>query len=96
MLKEEKLYRENMVLYKGKGCETCRNTGYKKRTALHEVIVMDEELKNEISMKPSYADLIKFFRSRGETSIKHDGLKKAIKGITPIDEVLRICSDIKW
>ncbi len=96
MLKEENLYRENMVLYKGKGCETCRNTGYKHRTALYEVIVMDDELKNEISMKPSYADLIKFFRSRGEASIKHDGLKKAIEGITPIDEILRICSDIKW
>ncbi len=96
ILKEENLYRENMVLYKGKGCNACRNTGYKHRTALHEVIVIDDELKNEISIKPSHADLIKFFRNRGEASMKHDGLKKAIEGITPVDEVLRVCCDIKW
>jgi type II secretory ATPase GspE/PulE/Tfp pilus assembly ATPase PilB-like protein len=96
ILKEENLYRENMVFYRGKGCQVCVNTGYRGRTALHEVVVMNDELKNEISSKPSCADLAKCFRSRAIASMKHDGLKKAIKGITTIDEVLRICSDIKW
>lgn len=89
ILSAEQINNEKTTLSIGKGCNKCGGIGYKGRTALHEVMVMDNELKDFISTKHSYSELEKFLRKKGITSMKKDGLEKAVKGITTVNEVMR-------
>jgi len=93
ILKKENLYRENMLIYRGKGCEKCRNTGYRGRTAVYELLIMDAELKEMLSSGISYSDMVKTVRNKGIESMRTDGFRKALEGITTVEEVLRVCVD---
>jgi type IV pilus assembly protein PilB len=91
ILKEENIINnDNITLSRGKGCDKCSaRNGYKGRTAIHEVLVMDNELKYFLPTKPSYSELEKLLRNKGISSMKKDGLEKSVKGITTINEVMR-------
>jgi general secretion pathway protein E len=74
----------------GKGCIKCRNTGYKGRTAVYEILPYSDSLKNITS---SETDLTAFRRqavSEGLTTVREDGIKKMMAGITTYQEVLRV------
>jgi len=93
ILKKENFYREDLLIYRGRGCEKCKNTGYRGRTAVYELLVMDEELKEKLSSGASYSDMIKAVRNKGMESLRIDGFRKALDGITTVEEVLRVCVD---
>jgi general secretion pathway protein E len=80
-------------LVRGAGCSACRNTGYRGRTGIFELLVVTEELRHEIARTPSSTALREVARSQGMVSLKQDGWAKARAGITTIDEVLRVASD---
>ncbi|MEP9410570.1 MAG: type II/IV secretion system protein [Candidatus Brocadia sp.] len=73
-----------------KGCRECNYSGYKGRTALFEVMPMDEEIKRLAMRGASSAAIRKVALERGMRDIKMDGMMKATKGITSISEVLRV------
>lgn len=78
------------ILKRGKGCVQCKNTGYLGRTGIHEILVVDDEFRSFIIAGASYLDMIKQIRTKGFESLRDDGVKKILKGITTPEEVLRV------
>jgi type II secretory ATPase GspE/PulE/Tfp pilus assembly ATPase PilB-like protein len=85
-----KIDRKRQTLARGKGCETCFNTGYKGRVGIHEFLVVTAAMRKLIQQKAS-ADLIaKAGREAGMVTLKQDGIRKILKGKTDLKEVLSI------
>lgn len=79
---------KTMTCYKGKGCPTCNNTGYKGRLALYEVMPIGEELREQI-LQGSSADEIKKAAIRsGMSTLRVSGLQKLREGLTTVEEVV--------
>ena len=76
--------------YEGAGCEKCRNTGYKGRTGIHEILVLNDEMRDLVTSNPSLGDRRRAARESGMQSLRYDGLTKAAKGFTTIEEILRV------
>jgi type II secretory ATPase GspE/PulE/Tfp pilus assembly ATPase PilB-like protein len=74
-------------LYQARGCDNCRNTGYRGRVGAFEVAVASHTLVEAIDREASEDELRRLIRSTGTPSLIKDGLKKAIDGITAIEEV---------
>ena len=73
------------------GCkEKCRNTGYSGRLGIYELLTVDDQLRDVIVRNPNVAELRRLCIERGMVSLRQDGLKKASRGITSVEEVLRI------
>ena len=77
-------------LYHGKGCDKCRNSGYQGRTGVYELLVMDDRFRKIINADASAANLQRAFAERGGRSLFGDGLVKIRKGITTVEEILRV------
>ncbi len=84
---------ENLKFFKGKGCQHCNNTGYKGRSAVAEVLAMTDELKKIVSTQSDWGEVKEVFEQQGMMNIKQDGIIKAIRGITSMEEVLRVTKD---
>lgn len=81
---------EEVRLYKSEGCPVCHYTGYSGRIGIYEIIEMRENIRAAV-MDKSTADHIKELAVKnGMTTMFEDGIKKAIKGLTTIDEVIRV------
>jgi type IV pilus assembly protein PilB len=79
---------ETTSLYRGNGCPACRNTGYKGRTAVFELLFMDNELRNLIVAGASRAGLEKAALRGGMRTMREEAIKKALLGITTLEEAL--------
>ncbi len=79
------------VLYRGKGCQVCNNTGYKGQLGIFEILNLDEDLRRLIN-EPNFSldNLRKMAQGKGMISILEDGLRKAELGLTTVEEVLRV------
>ena len=73
----------------GKGCEDCFHTGYRGRTALGEVMRLDEELRRAILAGESTGSIRERARAAGMRTLRDSGLDAVLAGITTLDEVLR-------
>lgn len=78
------------TLYKTKGCSYCLNTGYKGRTVLCEYLRVSSALKVLIDSSASEPEIKKQARLEGMHTLREDGFMKVYKGITTIEEVLRV------
>ncbi len=76
--------------YKGKGCRECRNTGFRGRTGLFEVITLDENIRELVVAKTPVEIIREAARKSGARSLREEGLRKARDGITTVEEVLRV------
>lgn len=81
---------ENRNYFKGKGCESCNGSGYKGRLVIAEVLVADEEIRGAILSKASAMEIKKIAIKNGMVTMLQDGFKKAVLGLTTIEEVLRV------
>lgn len=80
-------------LYQGKGCEACLDTGYKGRTAIFELLLMDDEIKDLVIQRRG-AHLIKQAAlAKGMIALREDGLRRALAGTTTLREVYRVTQD---
>lgn len=77
-------------LFHGKGCDKCRKTGYAGRLGIYELLVMDDGLRDMVTRNPNVAELRKLCRERGLITLRMDGMDKASKGLTTVDEILRV------
>ncbi len=80
----------SFTLYKGRGCEKCMGTGYLGRTALSEVFKIDEDIFSAIVKQKDETHIRELLKKQGFVSLFEDGLSKVLKGITTIEEVLRV------
>lgn len=72
------------------GCPQCRHTGYLGRTGIFEVLVVTDAVRNLVLARASAADLSDAARAEGMVSMRADGLLKAMRGLTTVEEVLRV------
>ncbi len=74
--------------YRGRGCHLCKGTGFSARTGLFELMVMNEEIRALTMKNPTTAAIRDIARKSGMKTLREDGIKKVISGITTISEVL--------
>ncbi len=79
---------DDVVLYKGRGCPTCRGTGYKGRTGIYEVLVMDDDIRELVYAKASADEVRKRAIGKGMTLMKDDAMRKVLLGITTMEEAV--------
>jgi type IV pilus assembly protein PilB len=79
----------NVHIFKGKGCGTCNNTGYKGRCGLYEVMEVTDELRELILVGASALELKKKAIELGMITLRRSGLIKAMTGQTSLEEVAR-------
>ncbi|MGH9948136.1 MAG: type IV-A pilus assembly ATPase PilB [Pyrinomonadaceae bacterium] len=79
----------DLKLYKGRGCETCLNTGYKGRVGLYEVMEITDELRELIIIGASAIELRRKAIELGMITLRESGLCKLREGITTIEEVVK-------
>ncbi len=77
-------------LYKGKGCDTCRQTGYRGRRAIFEVCLVNENLRRMIIRKESGSSLKARAMQDGMETLRHDGWRRVLKGQTTVEEIVRV------
>ncbi len=75
-------------LYKGTGCDKCSGAGYKGRTAIHELMVLDDEIRRAIVEGQSATQIKEIARRNGMKTLREDGIQKAFLGITTLEEVM--------
>lgn len=79
-----------VTLYKGKGCQACNGLGYKGRVALFEFIRVTNEMRDLILRHPSAQDIWRLAAEQGAKGMFDDGIDKVKKGITTLEELLRV------
>ncbi|MFH1857473.1 MAG: type II secretion system ATPase GspE [Candidatus Omnitrophota bacterium] len=84
---------EKLLLYRGAGCRFCKETGYKGRTAIFELMMMDEETRELVVQKAASPTIKDAACRRGMRLLREDGLAKAFSGATTIEEVLRVTQE---
>lgn len=76
--------------FRGKGCDRCRKTGYAGRLGIYELMVMDDALRDIVTRNPDVNHLRKLAREKGLVTLRQDGFEKVLKGMTTVDEILRV------
>lgn len=79
-----------VTLYRGVGCEKCRNTGYKGRCGIHELLTVNDEVREHIVRKSPVSNIREAAKAGGMHELKEDGLMKVLEGVTTPDEVMRV------
>jgi len=81
---------KNMKIYYGKGCENCKFIGYKERTAIYEILIVNEDIRELILHKASAYQIKKKAQGLGFRTLREAGIEKVKLGITTPEEVLRV------
>ena len=72
----------------GKGCEECRGTGYKGRMGIFEIFILDDEVRHMINKRSSTLNLRQRARELGMRTLREDGIRKVLAGVTTAEEVI--------
>jgi len=89
----ERLGFEIKEFYKGMGCRTCRNTGYRGRIGVHELVVVSDEMRDVIVADPTINNIRKIALRSGMITLAYDGFRKVREGITTAEEVFQVVGD---
>jgi type IV pilus assembly protein PilB len=81
---------QGVTCYRGAGCRTCSNTGYKGRIALYEVMPLGDEMKELVLTGASTTELKREAMRLGMKTLRGSGLNKIKEGVTTLEEVLRV------
>jgi general secretion pathway protein E len=79
-------------LARGRGCTACRDTGYRGRTGIFELLVMTDETRQVLLKSPNASALRELAVAHGMTTLKQDGWRKVQAGLTTVEEVLRVAN----
>ncbi len=80
---------EGITYFKGEGCDTCGDTGYRGRQGLYEVMALTPNLRRVILKGGSAADLKESAVAEGMLTLRMDGMQKIRKGVTTLEEVVK-------
>lgn len=83
---------ESLILHRAKGCEACNQKGYRGRTGIHELVLVDETVQELIHREAGEQEVEKAVRNH-TPSIRSDGLSKVRRGITSLEEVMRVTKE---
>ena len=83
---------DDTVLYHGAGCRTCHNTGFRGRTGLFELMVMNDGIRDKIMHRAPSTEILATAKTSGLRLLREDGWRMVREGITTADEVIRSTS----
>ena len=78
----------------GGACESCHGTGYRGRIAVMELLAMSDALRRLVLKRATAQDIHRCAAEEGMRSMYDDGLRKALRGVTSFEEVVRVTRDI--
>jgi len=82
------------TIYKlGQGCAQCKRTGYRGRTGIHELLVVDDEVRTLVMKSADAATIRRAATARGMNTLREDGADKVVEGTTTIEEILRVTQE---
>ena len=80
-------------LYRGRGCDECRGTGYRGRTGIYEMFPITEDARSLILRRVPSRDIRRQAVEAGMVTLRLDGWAKACDGVTTVEEVLRVTQE---
>ena len=83
------------AFFKGVGCRHCRNTGFSGRIGIHELLILDDEIRDAIVSDSPLATIRELAVRKGMITLGFDGFRKMREGITTIEEVLQVTGDCR-
>ncbi|MCG3113087.1 MAG: type II secretion system ATPase GspE [Candidatus Manganitrophus sp. SB1] len=83
----------NLIFYRGKGCAHCINTGYRGRSGIYEIFVLDDEIRNLILSKVDSSRIKAKAVGKGMLTLREDGARRILSGMTTTEEVLRVTQE---
>jgi type IV pilus assembly protein PilB len=81
---------QKIELWRGRGCEQCRHTGYKGRLGIYEIMLLNSEIAELIARRAPLMDVKEAALANGMITLQMDGLRKVLDGITTPDEIRRV------
>jgi len=87
---------DQVKVYHGRGCEHCNKTGYFGRTAIYEILQMDESIRAMLTTKPSTEYVKHAAMKNGMATLRQNGWQCVANGITTVEEVLYVSSKDDW
>jgi len=90
-VKESLKIHGDIKVFRGTGCEKCNQTGYRGRIAAHEILELDAGIREAVARDVGALELRVKALESGMTSLRDDGMAKALRGITTLEEVTRVC-----
>jgi general secretion pathway protein E len=84
---------EAVTLYGAKGCDACEGTGYRGRTSIHEALIMDDAVREQVLRQSEARRIQEAAIAGGMRTMYQDGVSKALTGVTTLEEVLRVTRD---
>ncbi|EAQ98325.1 GspE/PulE family protein [Congregibacter litoralis] len=81
------------TVYEPKGCEHCLQSGYSGRTGIHELFLLDEDIRRVVQSGADASELHTAARNQGMITLYEDGLRKVVAGESSLEEVLRVTQD---
>jgi type II secretory ATPase GspE/PulE/Tfp pilus assembly ATPase PilB-like protein len=87
---------QEVKVYHGRGCEMCNKTGYHGRTAIYEILQMDESIRAMLTSKPSTEHVKHTAMKNGMATLRQNGWQCVAAGITTVSEILYVTSKDDW
>jgi len=81
---------EEVMFYRGRGCEHCNHSGYHGRTGIFELMSMNDEIRELVVNRAPLADVNEAAIANGMVTLRQDGFRKVVDGVTTIEEVMRV------
>ena len=81
---------DKLMLYRSVGCDECLGTGYHGRTGVYELVLITDEIRNHVLRNADSTAIKATARDEGMVSLRDDGVRKVLSGVTTIEEVLRV------
>jgi len=82
-----------LMLYRAAGCEHCKQTGYRGRTGIYELIILDQQVRTALSQGKSEQEIEALVHQRRDT-LRQDGISKVLAGLTTLAEVTRVTREV--
>ena len=80
-------------LWRGKGCDRCRKTGYSGRCGIYEMVVLDDAIRDLVAASPNVTELRRYCKEHGMVTLRQDGIRKLKRGVSSIEEILQATED---
>ncbi len=81
--------------HRGVGCKSCRNTGFRGRIGVHELLVINDEMRDAIAANCSLGHLRALARKSGMITLTTDGFHKVKEGITTVEEIFQVAGEVR-
>jgi general secretion pathway protein E len=85
---------ETIPVFRGAGCESCFNTGYRGRLGIFELMELNEELRASIMRNEDSGKITEIARRHGMQNLREDGWNKVRRGMTSAEEVMRVTQEL--